>query len=117
MLDHIAIIVTSEHSLAFYQKLGFEEKHRIPRENDTVIFLSDGDLTLEIFVDSTHPVRQANPEQNGLRHICITTKNILQARTELAEFNPGEIKQDWFDSKLFFVNDPDGQPIEIKERS
>lgn len=28
----------------------------------------------------------------------------------------GEIKTDWFKNKYTFTNDPDGQPIELKER-
>lgn len=46
MLDHIAITISSEANLGFYRRLGFHEVRRVPRENDTVIFLSNGDETL-----------------------------------------------------------------------
>ena len=34
-LDHIALIVTKEENLKFYEKLGFREKTRIIRNYDT----------------------------------------------------------------------------------
>ena len=39
-LDHIAIIVSSEESVDFYKKLGFQEIDRIVRSYDAVVFLS-----------------------------------------------------------------------------
>ena len=49
-LDHIALIVSKEENLAFYEQLGFIEKNRIERGYDTVVFLSCGDVVLEVFV-------------------------------------------------------------------
>ena len=54
-LDHIALIVSSEDSLRFYEKLGFREAERFERSYDTVVFMSCGNITLEIFVDPNHP--------------------------------------------------------------
>ena len=45
-LDHIAIIVSSEESLRFYEKLGFKESKRIERSYDTVVFMECGSITL-----------------------------------------------------------------------
>lgn len=38
-LDHIALIVSSEECLRFYEKLGFKEKNRFERSYDTVVFM------------------------------------------------------------------------------
>ena len=38
-LDHIAIIVSSEESLRFYERLGFKESKIIDRSYDTVVFM------------------------------------------------------------------------------
>ena len=109
-LDHIALIVSSEESLRFYEKFGFRETQRFEREYDTFVFMKCEDITLEIFVASKHPERISNPEAKGLRHIAFTVEKIedLDMETE-------EIRTDWFGRKFTFVKDPDGQPIEIKE--
>lgn len=54
-LDHIALIVTKEENLKFYEKLGFREKTRIIRNYDTVVIMEHDEIILEIFVDSNHP--------------------------------------------------------------
>lgn len=38
-LDHIAMIVSSEKSVQFYEKLGFKVIKRIDRSYDTVILM------------------------------------------------------------------------------
>ena len=50
-IDHIAIIVSKEENLNFYKKLGFKEIRRITRAYDFVVFMKNGDVILEIFVD------------------------------------------------------------------
>lgn len=109
-LDHIALIVSSEENLQFYEKLRFRECKRFKRGYDTVVFMKCGDITLEIFVDSNHPERISNPEARGLRHVAFTVEKIedLDMETE-------EIRTDWFGRRFTFVKDPDGLPIEIKE--
>lgn len=47
-LDHIALIVSSEKSIQFYEKLGFKENKRIDRSYDTVVFMQCGQINLEI---------------------------------------------------------------------
>lgn len=65
-LDHIALIVSSEDSLRFYEKLGFRETERFERSYDIVVFMTCGNITLEIFVDPNHPERVNSPEAKGL---------------------------------------------------
>ena len=110
-LDHIALIVSSEESLRFYEKFGFRETDRFERNYDTVVFMKCGDIILEIFVDPKHPERMNNPEAKGLRHIAFTVEKIEDLDMEIEE-----IRTDWFGRRFTFVKDPDGQPIEIKER-
>ena len=60
-LDHIALIVSSEDSLRFYEKLGFRETERFERSYDIVVFMTCGNITLEIFVNLNHPERALLP--------------------------------------------------------
>ena len=113
-LDHIALIVSSEESLAFYEKLGFRESKRIERLYDTVVFMECGFVVLEIFIDPNHPERVSYPEAKGLRHIAFTVDD-LEKIVEALDCE--EIRTDWFGTRFTFTKDPDGQPIELKERS
>lgn len=111
-LDHIAIIVSSIEHLEFYEKLGFKETRRFTREYDTVVFMECNGTSLEIFVDSKHPERISDPETNGLRHIAFSVESLEKVNVEI-----GEIRTDWFGRRFTFTKDPDGQPIELNEKS
>lgn len=111
-LDHIALIVSKKENLAFYRKLGFVEKNRIERGYDTGVFMSCGDLVLEVFVDPNHPARLTGPEALGLRHLCFVVENLSKVDVECEE-----IRTDWFGRRFTFTKDPDGQPIELKEKN
>ncbi len=105
LLNHIAIIVSSEDGIEFYKSLGFEELSREIRTNchDELIYLSNGLVTIEIYKDPTHPKRLTNPEAYGLRHLCFEVEDIGD---EYKVDNKGKFK---------FIYDPDGLPIEIRE--
>ena len=75
-LDHIALIVSKEENLSFYEKLGFKEKNRIERGYDTVVFMENNSIVLEIFIDPNHPARVTNPEALGLRHIAFVLESL-----------------------------------------
>ena len=109
-LDHIALIVSSEDSLRFYEKLGFRETERFERSYDIVVFMTCGNITLEIFVNLNHPERVNSPEAKGLRHVAVTVDKIEDLNMEIEE-----IRIDWFGRRFTFVKDPDGLKIEIKE--
>lgn len=113
-LDHIAIIVSSEESLRFYEKFGFRECHRFERSYDMVVFMECGSITLEIFIDPKHPERVTDPEAKGLRHIAFTVES-LEGVTKVVECE--EVRTDWFGRRFTFCKDPDGQPIELKEKT
>lgn len=112
-LDHIALIISSEKSLKFYEKLGFREIKRIRRSYDIVVFMEYGSVVLEIFIDPNHPERISEPEAKGLRHIAFTVDDLDQV-TE--EFDCEDIRIDWFGNRFTFTKDPDGQPVELKEK-
>ena len=105
LLDHIAIIVSSEEGVSFYKSLGFNEESREirPTCHDEIIYLNDGLLTLEIYKDSTHPKLLNNPEAYGLRHLCFQVQDIGK-----------DCKIDK-KGKFKYIYDPDGLPIEIRE--
>ena len=112
-LDHIALIVSKEENLAFYKKLGFVEKNRIERGYDTVVFMECDELLLEVFIDPNHPARVTYPEAMGLRHIAFVVESLEEA---MRVVECEDIRTDWFGRKFTFTKDPDGQPIELKEK-
>ena len=112
-LDHIALIVSKEENLAFYRKLGFIEKNRIERGYDTVVFMENNSIVLEIFIDSNHPARVNGPEALGLRHIAFVVESLEEV---MRDMECEEIRTDWFGRRFTFTKDPDGQPIELKEK-
>lgn len=105
ILNHIAIIVSSEKGIDFYKSLGFKETSREIRKesHDELIYLTDGITALEIYKDPTHPKRMTNPEAYGLRHLCFQVEKL-----------DGECKEDK-KGRFKFIYDPDGLPIEIRE--
>ena len=110
-LDHIALIVSKEENLDFYKKLGFIEKNRIERGYDTVVFMECDGLLLEVFIDPNHPDRVSGPEAYGLRHIAFVIDDLSKVGVQCEE-----IRTDWFGRRFTFTKDPDGQPIELKEK-
>lgn len=113
-LDHIALIVSSENSLSFYEKLGFTESKRIERSYDTVVFMRCEQIVLEIFIDPKHPERVSEPETYGLRHIAFLVDNLEKV---MKSVECEKIGTDWFGRKFTFTKDPDGQPIELIEKN
>lgn len=111
-LDHIALIVSKEENLSFYEKLGFREVKRIERSYDTVVFMEGNGVIIEVFIDPNHPARLSNPEALGLRHIAFVVEDLSKVDVECEE-----IRTDWFGRRFTFTRDPDGQPIELKEKN
>ena len=112
-LHHIAIIVSSEESIAFYGKIGFKETERFVREKDTIVFMDGHGILLEIFIDPNHPARVDRPEAMGLRHLALKVDDVSETVAEL-QIDAEEIRQ--VNGKHFtFFKDPDGLPIELHE--
>ena len=112
-IHHIAIIVASESSVAFYRQLGFQEFFRKERKNDSVVLMKGHGIELEIFIDSNHPKR-SSPEPVGLRHLALKVDSIEKTIQEL-NLNSEKIISDWLGRKYCYINDPDGNIIELNE--
>ena len=114
-LHHTAIIVSSEAGVEFYQELGFIEENRIDRGYDQIVWMTGYGEKLEVFIDSTHPARVTNPEALGLRHLAFLVDDVDSEWERLKQFNPEPIRKKDDGKKVFFVKDPDGLPIEIRD--
>ena len=114
-IHHIALIVSSEICVDFYQKLGFIETFRKQRENDTVVLLEDSTgMVLELFVDDRHSISHDVYEPLGLRHLSIKVDNIEDS-VKILGLDLGDVNTDWFDKRYCTILDPDGLPIELHE--
>ena len=114
-------VLDLDRSIAFYEKLGFEEIGRIPIRKEAInAFLGlpgDGDPRLEL----TYNFDQEEPYEigTGYGHIAITTDDMDETLERLAalgiepEKPPYTIRDGG--SRLCFVSDPDGYRIEILE--
>ena len=111
VLDHIALIVSREENIEFYKRFGFQEINRFIRSYDTVVFMECDGIVLEIFVDPNHPERVGSPEPKGLRHVAFMVDKIENLDVEIEP-----IRIDFFGRRFTFTKDPDGQPIELKEK-
>ncbi len=116
-LHHIAIICSSEKSIIFYQSFGFKELKRIDRGYDIIVWMEGNSVTLEIFIDPTHPDHVTNPEAYGLRHIALSTDDLEKECNRLKSlgYEPEPIRITPDRKKMTFVKDPDGLPIELRE--
>ena len=109
-LNSVSIIVSSEEGVSFYKSLGFEEITREIRKeaHDELICLFNGSVSLRLYNDATHPIRNRKPESLGLRYLTFEVD-------DLSQFKNAEIKEDQL-GKFIFLNDPDGQPIQVREK-
>lgn len=111
-LHHFAIIVSSERSIDFYEKLGFRVSFRIDRVHDTVVLMDGYGIQIEMFIDPSHPERASRPENLGLRHLALKVDSIDEM-TEM--FDCGQIMNDWKGRRFVYTHDPDGLPIQFHE--
>lgn len=117
-LHHIAIIASTEASIDFYKRLGFKEVSRTDRGYDILVFLSGYGVTLEIFIDSTHPPRVDLPEALGLRHLALKVDCVEKTLKKLKFDELGieaEPVREINGEKFAFFKDLDGLPIELHE--
>lgn len=116
-IHHVSILASSEKSIEFYEKLGFEVTFRKDRANDIIVLMDGYGMQIEMFIDASHPERASEPENLGLRHFALKVNNIEETIEELANKNIicGEIGKDWTGIKYCYTEDPDGLPIELHE--
>lgn len=109
-IHHLAIIAYSEESVSFYSKLGFKEIYRNIRETDTVVILDGYEIQLTLFIDSSHPKRAEEPENQGLRHLALKVDDCEEISRR---YSCTPIMTDWFGVKYCYTKDPDGIPIQF----
>ena len=116
-IHHVSILASSEKSIEFYEKLGFEVSFRKNRKNDSIILLDGYGMQIEMFIDPSHPKRANNPENLGLRHFALKTESIERTISELDKkgIECGQVGLDWTGVKYCYTEDPDGLPIELHE--
>lgn len=111
---HIALIVSSEESLNFYQQLGFIETFRKEREYDMVVLMDGYGIQLELFIDPRHEKRTDEPL--GLRHFALVVEGRLEDEMKRLGVS-GTITTDWNGVRFVFITDPDGTLVELREKS
>ena len=113
-LEHLAIIVSSERTVDFYLKLGFKEVFRKLRETDTVVILEGYDIKIVLFVDPTHPIRHSEPEYCGIRSFAFKVDGIEKTAEEMGLVT-SSISYNWFGTRYAYIEDPDGNLIQLHE--
>ena len=121
-LIHTCYRITDiDRSVSFYEKLGFEERRRVPiREEATNVFMGlpdDGDrLELTFNHGHTEPYEIGT----GYGHIALTVDDLDATLERLAEAGiepekpPYSVREGG--SRLCFVRDPDSYRVELIER-
>jgi len=114
-------VLDLERSVAFYEKLGFEERRRLPiGEEATNCFLGLPGDGPELELTYNHGVDQPYEIGAGYGHVAIAVGDLDGALAELAKLGieperaPYTIRDGG--SRLCFVRDPDGYRIELIER-
>lgn len=122
-IHHIAIICSDyQKSKHFYTSiLGLEiiqEIYREERQSFKLDLALNGIYTIELFSFPNPPKRVSRPEAVGLRHLAFEVNNIVETRDYLISHGiiSEEIRTDEYTQKrFFFIEDPDGLPIEFYE--
>lgn len=130
-VHHVALSITNrETSIAFYEKLGFNQVHFWGVEDKSLsithLKLGDSDFILELFCfaspqpapDSIHATATDLPVV-GTKHFGLKVDSIEAARDGLVAkgiVKPGiQITQGRTGPRYFFIEDPDGILVEIAE--
>jgi len=115
-------VLDLDRSIAFYEKLGFEELRRVPIRDEAInVFMGlpgDGPR-----LELTYNIGREEPYEigTGYGHIAITADDLDATLERLAaagiapEKPPYRVRAGG--SRLCFVRDPDGYRIELIERS
>jgi glyoxylase I family protein len=122
-IHHIALICSNyQKSKHFYTSiLGLEviqEIYRAERQSFKLDLALNGIYTIELFSFPDPPKRVSRPEATGLRHLAFEVTNIEKTREYLCTLSiiAEEIRTDEYTQKrFFFIEDPDGLPIEFYE--
>jgi glyoxylase I family protein len=122
-IHHIAILAGDyEKSKKFYTEiLGFtilSETYSAERNSYKLDLAINGIYQIELFSFPEYKERASFPEAKGLRHLAFAVENIEEAVDELRlkKVDVQDIRTDELTKKRFcFLNDPNGQPLELYE--
>ena len=114
-------VLDPDKSVAFYEKLGFEERRRVAIGDDaTNVFMGlpgDGD---RLELTHNHDVEERYELGSGYGHIAITTDDLDGTLERLASLGIEPEKPPYQASKggsrICFVRDPDDYRIELIEK-
>lgn len=104
-IHHFSIIASSEASVEFYTKLGFQEYKRIKRDYDTVVLMDDFGIKLELFIDPRHCRSKGEPL--GFR--------MLSLKVDSLDGIEGIVMTDWNGERYVNIADPDGNMVQLHE--
>lgn len=104
-IHHFSIIASSEASVEFYTKLGFQETKRIKREYVTVVLMDGFEVGLEIFIDPKHS--RSMEEPLGFRALSMKVDSLNGIN--------GTVMKDWNGERYVNISDPDGNTIQLHE--
>ena len=111
-----------DRSVAFYEKLGFEELRRMPiRDEATNVFMGLPEDGARLELTYNHGRTEPYEIGTGYGHIAITAEDLDATLAGLAELGiepekpPYTVREGG--SRLCFVRDPDGYRIELIEAS
>lgn len=122
-IHHIALICSDyQKSKHFYTSvLGLKiikEVYREERQSYKLDLALQKTYVIELFSFPNPPKRVSRPEATGLRHLAFSVEKIIQTREYLLSQHIvcEEIRVDEYTQKqFFFIEDPDGLPIEFYE--
>jgi lactoylglutathione lyase len=114
-------ILEIDRSVAFYEKLGFEELRRMPIGDEaTNVFMGLPGDGPRLELTYNHGVAEPYEIGTGYGHIAVTVADLDATLAGLAESGiepekpPYTVREGG--SRLCFVRDPDGYRIELLER-
>ena len=124
-VHHIALICSDyQRSLDFYTRvIGCQviaEHWREEQQSYLTKLSLNGDYAIELFSFPSPPQRPSYPEAAGLRHLAFEVDDIVGQVAELDRMGIAheDIRTDATTGKRFiFFDDPDGQPLEMYEKS
>ena len=110
-----------DRSVAFYEKLGFEELRRMPIGDEaTNVFMGLPDDGPRLELTYNHGQTEPYEIGTGYGHIAVTVADMDATLEQLAEVGiepekpPYRVREGG--SRLCFVRDPDGYRIELLEK-
>lgn len=104
-IHHFSIIASSEATVEFYTKLGFQEYKRITRDYDVVVLMDGFGVGLELFIDPRHS--QSVQEPLGFRTLSLKVDSLNGVN--------GTVMKDWNGERYVNISDPDGNRIQLHE--